>query len=239
MLRIGICDDEEAICVQLEDILKEIGQVFSEKLEVEVFFSGEEMCRFLSQSMYFDIIFLDIELDKMNGVEVGKKIRGEMSNEITQIIYISGKENYAMQLFKIRPIDFVIKPLTYEKIADVFQTASRLIHKNSHVFNYQIEHITYKIPIKDILYFESKNRKINIVKTEEINSFYGTLDRVFDKVKQFNFINIHKSYLVNYNHIIKLEYHHVTMSNKIVLPISQPNRKKVRAFQLELERCGL
>lgn len=236
VLKIAICDDEKSICSQLEEILEKLGREFLEKIEMDIFYSGEELCLYLSENNHYDIIFLDIELDEMNGVEVGQVIRDEMLNETTQIIYISGKETYAMELFKIRPLDFIIKPFNYEKIKEIFKIALRIIQKDDNIFQYKIGHTTYNISIKNIIYFESRNREIIIHTVNGTEVFYGRLNNIYEDLRQIKFIQIHKSYLVNYNHIIKLEYHQVTMSNNVVLPISQANRKKIRELQLELER---
>ncbi|WMM25682.1 LytTR family DNA-binding domain-containing protein [Tissierella sp. MB52-C2] len=236
MLRIAICDDENSICNQLEEILEGLEKKFSKELQIDIFYSGEELCSYLSQDNHYDIIFLDIELEEMNGVEVGQVIRDKMLNETTQIIYISGKETYAMELFKIRPLDFIIKPFNYNKIQDVVEIALRIIQRDEKVFQYKVGHTTYNLPIRDIIYFESKNREVIIHTINGSEVFYGRLKDIYEYLNQFKFIHIHKSYLVNYNHITKLEYHQVTMSNKVILPISQANRKKVRELQLELER---
>lgn len=237
MLRIAICDDEEALCMQLEDMLLRIGRESMEQLDIDVFFSGEELYKYL-QNVQYDIIYLDIELDLMSGVEVGYKIRNELQNDITQIVYISGNESYAMELFQVRPLNFLIKPVSYERMLSVFNTAMRIINKGNQYFDYQFRHASYKVPIKDILYFESENRKINIITVDQIHTFYGTLDDVFEKVKQYNFLDIHKSYLVNYNYIVKFEYRQITLTNQTVLPISQMNRKRIRALQLQIEKDG-
>lgn len=239
VLHIAICDDEKALCSQFEEMLLRIGRESGEQLDIDVFFSGEELYKFLNQKVQYDIIYLDIELEMMSGVEVGYKLRNELQNDITQIVYISGNESYAMELFQIRPLNFLIKPVTYERMKSVFETALRIVHKGSQCFEYQFKHAEYKVPIKDILYFESENRKINIITTEDVRTFYGTLDDVYEKVKQYNFLDIHKSYLVNYNYIVKFEYRQVTLSNKRVLPISQMNRKRIRALQLEIDKDGV
>ena len=148
MLRIAICDDEKSICNQLEEILEKLGREFLEDIQIDIFYSGEELCQYLAVNNYFDIIFLDIELKIMNGVEVGQVIRDRMLNETTQIIYISGKESYAMELFKIRPLDFIIKPFNYEKIKEIFKIALRIIQKNENIFQYKIGHTTYNVLIK-------------------------------------------------------------------------------------------
>jgi len=236
MLRIAICDDEKSICNQLEEILEKLGREFLENIQIDIFYSGEKLCQYLAANNYLDIIFLDIELNEMNGVEVGQVIRDKILNETTQIIYISGKETYAMELFKIRPLDFIIKPFNYEKIKEIFNIALRIIQKDDNIFQYKIGHTTYNVLIKNIIYFESRNREIIIHTINGSEVFYGKLNKIYEHFVQFKFIQIHKSYLVNYNHIIKLEYHRVTMSNKVVLPISQANRKIIRELQLELER---
>ncbi|MDE7311231.1 MAG: GHKL domain-containing protein [Eubacterium sp.] len=74
----------------------------------------------------FDLIFLDIVLDKMNGVEAGRIIREQMEDNTTQIIFISSKENYTLQLFKIRPFDFLVKPVHYEHIEQVMDAYIKL-----------------------------------------------------------------------------------------------------------------
>ncbi len=67
----------------------------------------------------YDLLFLDIELPQINGVAVGRYIRETIKNEIIQIAYISSKQKYAMELFEMHPINYLVKPLTYEKIAKV------------------------------------------------------------------------------------------------------------------------
>ncbi|ROR25252.1 LytTR family two component transcriptional regulator [Mobilisporobacter senegalensis] len=236
MLRIAICDDDNFVCSQLEEILLNLGEAYLEKLDIDIFYSGMELDKSIQNGESYDLIFLDIEMEHMNGVEFGTKLRNEYENEITLIIYISSMENYAMQLFQARPMDFIIKPLNYEKISKVFETALRLILKDNEVFQYQTGHTVCKAPLKDILYFESVNRKINIITTRRKDIFYGILNDIYKNLQAYNFIYIHKSFLVNYNHIVKFEYRQVTMSDNRILPISQQNRKAVRSLQLRIER---
>jgi DNA-binding LytR/AlgR family response regulator len=234
MIKIAICDDEKSVCAELEKLLLKIGQTIFEQIEIDVFFSGEELYNYMSNKNHFDIIFLDIELGILNGVDVGTKIRNELSDDNIQIIYISSKESYAMQLFKIRPLDFIIKPVTYKKILVVLRIALTLIKKNGIFFDYSVSYETHKLPIKDIMYFESNKRKINIITSTEIKSFYGNLNSTYEKVKQFNFMYIHKSYLVNYDYVTTFEYDKLTLINNKVLPISQANRKQIREMNLQI-----
>lgn len=228
MLRIAICDDEKIICQQFEDMLFEISNDMHHEIETEVYYSGEEFCKFLLKGNRYDIIFLDIELNEINGVEVGKKIRNELNDEHTQIVYISSKENYAMELFEVRPLNFIIKPIIKGKIESILLTAIKLLEKERRFFEYKNNNVSYSVPIDDILYFESNGRKVNIVLSEETKSFYGKLSTVETQINNNDFIMIHKSYLVNFNYCIEYTYEYVKMSNGEILTISQNNRKAVR-----------
>ena len=233
MLRIAICDDEEIICRQLEDMLFEIGDRINLKIESEIFYSGEELYRFLFRGNRYDIIFLDIELNRINGVEVGRRIRDELKDEFTQIVYISCNEGYAMELFDVRPLNFIIKPLGEEKIEAVLTKAAKLLDKENKFFEYRNGNVTFSVPLREILYFESCGRKVNMILENEIKTFYGKLSSVEDKVKNCDFIIIHKSYLINFNYCTEYNYEYVKMSNQEILTISQNNRKAVRERLLQ------
>lgn len=228
MLRIAICDDEKIICRQLEDMLLDIGKNANQEIEIDVYYSGEKLCNLLNKGENYDVIFLDIELNQINGVEIGKKIREEFNDESTQIVYISSKESYAMDLFEVRPLNFLIKPLNETKIEATILKAVMLLDKENHYFNYKNSNVTFSVPLKDILYFESHGRKVNIFLNDEIKSFYGKLSSVEEQIDNKDYIMIHKSYLINFNHVIEHTYEYVKMSNQEVLTISQNNRKAVR-----------
>lgn len=228
MLRIAVCDDDNIICLQIESMLLKSSKNISEEIEIETFFSGEELCKFLTEKKYFDILFLDIELNKLNGVEVGKIIREEMNNETTQIVYISAKDSYAMELFQVRPLHFLIKPIQQDILEEVVSRALKLIVKNNQYFEYKNGVSNYIIPFKDIIYFESDGRKVNIVMKDETQSFYGKLSEAEKQLYNQDFILIHKSFLINYDHVIEYQYDYVKMSDNKTLPISQNNRKTVR-----------
>lgn len=228
MLRIAICDDDKIICQQLEDMLTDIEEETNEQYEVEVFYSGEELYRYLKKNNRYNLIFLDIEMRDLNGVEVGKKIRDEMNDETTQIVYISGREDYAMDLFEVRPLNFLIKPVSKNKVEAAVNKAIKILGESKHFYEYKNGNVNFSVSVGNILYFESDGRKVNIILMDDIKSFYGKLSEVEEKLRNQDFIMIHKSYLINFNHVIEYTYDYVKMSNKETLTISQNNRKAVR-----------
>lgn len=236
MLKIGICDDETVVCSEIENIVLGYGKSVAGKIETEVFYSGEELYNYIKGGNYFDLLFLDIELHKLNGIELGKKIREEMKNEITQIVYISSKENYAMELFDVRPLNFLIKPVKDKEIIQMINKTMELLNRLDYYFTYKQGHNTFRKSIKDIIYFESDNRQVKMVTSADEITFYGTLPEIYSQLCPYKFFSIHKSYLVNYYHVAEFHYDKLIMSNSHILPISQSRRRNVRKLQLKYER---
>lgn len=238
MFRIAICDDETIICSEIEQVILNYCRISLDEIEVEVFDSGEELCSYLKKGEKFDLIFLDIELKDMNGVEVGEIIRGDLRNETMQIVYISGKDIYYLQLFEVRPMHFIHKPIEPEKVIRDIKKAMELAGRLNYYFTYKQNHNNYKISVRDILYFEAENRQVKIITSKDKIKFYGSLEEVYQEVDKYHFLYIHKSYVVNYMHITKFGHKEVTLSNGTVLPISQQRRRKIMELQIKFEKEG-
>ena len=228
MYRVAICDDESYICSQIEEIIINYQKESLEEIDIEVFYSGEELCRFIQQEHNFDIIFLDIELKQMNGVEIGRIIREDMSDEVTQLLYISSKQDYAMTLFDNRPLNFLIKPLDQDKVVKYLSQAIQISQKSNLFYEFNVGKIHYKVPYKDIMYFESDDKKIRVITNTVTYECYGKLTDMKEVVPSSEFFFIHKSYLVNYLYISEAQYEFVKVTSGIILPISQTYRKEVR-----------
>lgn len=227
-----ICDDEKSTCSELEEIILKYAKEKRVPLVTEVFYSGDILLDYLKREK-INILFLDIELPGKDGVMVGKYIREVLEEENIFLVYISSKENYALQLFQNRPFDFLVKPIEQAKIYHVLDNICRISGKNSAEFKFQVQNSTYCILYKDILYFQSAGRKINIVMKREVRTFYGKLNEIEEKLPENLFLRIHKSYLVNKSYVKGFTYEWVKMLNGDVLNISKINRADVRRKILE------
>ena len=217
------------MCLSIRDMLSDILQKFTQEWQTLIFTSGETLVKHIRDKEQFDVIFLDIELPKINGIGVGKKIREEMGDEITKIIYISSNTNYALELFEIRPFNFLVKPIEQERLENVINKAWQLIKEGNLYFNYQYQHISCQIKIKDIIFFNSKGRKITIHLVNDCTKeFNGKLEELAKELEEKGFLSIHKSFLVNKAHVANYSYDTMKMSNDIILNISQAKRKAVR-----------
>jgi len=238
-LLIAICDDEMKVCASLEAMLIDLCNQLNIPCEIDVFFTGEEVCQKMKAGATYDLMFLDIEFikTKVSGIEVGKFIRNACHNNAMSIVYISWHTKYAMQLFNIRPLDFLVKPLDRLKIEHTLNTYLKLAGFWSGNFTYRVGHDTLHEKIKNIVYFESIGRKLVIYlvggRKEE---FYGALKEVYhQQLEKYDFLFIHAKYVINYDYINHMKYHAVSLFNcHTTLPISQPRRKDVRTRYIHI-----
>jgi DNA-binding LytR/AlgR family response regulator len=232
-LFVAICDDEIKICAELESAIIDIFGKMNIKFEIDVYFTGEELCSKMEAGAHYNLIFLDIEFAKnsINGVEVGKLIRDVHNNNMVAIVYISWKMKYSMQLFDIRPLNFLLKPLEYTKVEDVIRTYLKLTELWSGDFTYKIGRNIHKVQIKDIAYLQSDKRKLILHFADGRKAeFYGTLKEIYqEQLRKFDFLFIHASYIINYDYISVAKYNEVVLvDGKTSLPISKPKRSEIR-----------
>lgn len=235
-MKIAICDDDKNLAGELEEIILYYEKQKNKIYEIDVFYSGLEITRELDKGNTYDLIFLDIEMEEINGLEVGEKIRNEMDDYGTQIIYISSKEGYDRQLFDFQPLHFISKPINKEIVYKDLELAEKVSRRNSEVFTYIKNSELYRINIKDIVYFESRGREIRVVCTKGEDYYYDNMKNLLRKIEDYRFLHIHRSYIVNYDHIIKMKSNEIMMSNNDILPISRSKQDEVKKRQIELER---
>lgn len=227
MYKIAICDDEVSTCSELESMLAEYAASTSIQIETEIWYTGEGLCRFMKDGYRCDFLLLDIELVKLSGLDVGYFIRNELHDQKTFIIYVSSKQNYAMSLFKVQPLDFLIKPVRTAELAEVLGRGIRILDRGKTFFEFKMGGSYYKLPFEDILYFSSMLKKVIIITANRVYEFYGKLRDILPGLADC-FLQIHQSYLVNQNHVIEFTYDSVKMSNGDILSVSKVNRTQVR-----------
>ncbi len=227
ILKIAICDDNQTDCELLSDILEEIKWVLEEDYSVNIFSDGSALLAYIEKQHNFDIIFLDILMEEKNGIEVGLSIR-----ETTKLIYVSSTMDFVMDLFNVRVTNFLVKPLTKEPVQKALEKALQLIKQDAEMFEFKIAGRTFMARLTDVLYFESVGKKVRIVTKDETHEFYGSL--VFIIEHHYNgFIQVHRSYYVNYKYIASYTNREVKLTNDEVIGIGSERRAIVNAMLIE------
>lgn len=233
MLRIAICDDDAHFTGELDTLLHKKATFMNLQLETEVYFDGLTIENKILKGSRFDLIFLDIEMEKVNGIEAARHIR-EIDKAVL-LIYISCYEQYLKELFEVEPFRFLSKPLDYNQFYRYFSEACQRIGEAEFYFQFQFNKEIKKVLLRDIIYFESRNRVIHIfIKGGIEECFYGKLNAIENdllKSKQ-TFLRIHQSFLVNYTYVAKINYSNMILvtgkGKKICLKISEDRQKLIR-----------
>lgn len=236
MIQIAVCEDDVFLGGRIETMLRRQAEAENVSIQTEVFTSAEQCLKYIREKNVVDLLFLDIELGGgMSGIELAEIIRNELRNDYMQIVYVSSKQSYAMELFESRPLHFLVKPLEEEKLAKVFQKAVKLIDKSEETFRYKKGHAYKKVFLSEIIYFEADNREIIMYTDTENEIFYGTLKKIYPELQKHGFFFCHKSFLIHYEKVKIFETNRLVMQNGDIIPISQGQRKAVKELQLERE----
>lgn len=227
MIKIGICDDEIEFCKLLAGYLTKYENKEQIKCEIEIFANGKQYLNYLKDNPPLDLLFLDIELGEYSGVDIGKKIRSSLENEITQIIYVSSKTQYAMELFQVRPMSFLVKPINERSVNDIMNQYRLLYNNQKNYFIYSAAKQTHRVLEENIIYFQSRGRKIILVTNYGKIEFYGKIADVATRLNPNKFCIVHKSYIVNMNCVLQYNGDGMIMVNQQWIPISQSMKSHV------------
>lgn len=179
--------------------LEEYGESRGISVDVEVFSDGEILLQQLETGKQYDLLFLDIIMKHVDGIRVGEFIRNRMEDFHTRIVYMSTSKAYLMELFDSQPIGFLEKPLTREKVGAGMNRILRQMAGDS--FSYRSGRISSQIPYREILYYESCGRKVLVHTNDGICEYFGKLSQIMEQGLPPNFLCIHKSYIVNLDHV--------------------------------------
>ena len=218
MVRIVLCDDDQELLQSLKSTVEVVLELNGISCEITTFTSGELLMQDFQQ-FYYDIIFLDVEMGELNGIDTAKMIRSKDKQCI--IIFVTAYTDFVFQGYEVRALNYILKPYKTEKIRNVLEEAIQECTVKSQLY-YMIESkgIRQKISFDEIKYFKSDKRKIIIATTNNYKyEFYGKINDVERELPNY-FIRIHQRYLVNMNNIINLSVNSCKFEDEII-PVSR------------------
>lgn len=210
MLKIAICDDEK---VFRDNINKYVAAYLNEKeisYEIDTFSSGKEIIDLGIEIKQYNIIFLDINMDDVDGIVTAQKIR-EYSSEI-YIVFVTAYINYSLEGYKVEAIRYLLKNNTNLE-ASISECMDAILHK----MNLVVKKKKFK--------FNEGEKEINI---DNILYIESTLNELENELKDFHFIRIHQSYLTNLKYIRSVKCYKVLLCNNQELLIPKARYKNVK-----------
>ena len=201
MISIAICDDEKCYVDELINLIRD-NTPDNIQYNLYSFYSGEELVKAIEKDT-IDILFLDIEMKEINGIEIGKIIKQNNPNCI--IFFVTSHNNYITDIFRLDSFQFLQKPINKEDFKYDYDRAITK-YKNDHIYlEVKVNGRTRNILLGEIKFIEVASREIKIHLKNEVVIHNGKFSLYEEKLKAFNFSKTHKSYLVNLTQIEAIE----------------------------------
>jgi len=178
-----------------------------------------------------DLVFLDINMPDINGMQLIQTLATK-----PMVIFTTAYSNYAVESYNLNAIDYLLKPITFERFLAAVNKASNLVSlqnkpsakedETGTVFIKSGPH-TYQVKVADILYLEKDGNYITVHLKDKNILIRENMGDIFDLVPQADFVRVHKSYVVAVKHIAMIEVHQLVINGEKI-PIGSTYREPLR-----------
>ncbi len=222
--KIAICDDSAKDTQYVADIVNRWGYENSAALSIKRFSSAEAFLFNYEDEKDFDILLLDIEMNRINGIDLAKQIRAVDST--VQIIFITGYPDFISEGYDVSALHYLMKPVKEDKLFSVLNRATQNINKADVHILIQSGGEQIKLSVKKIKYVEAASHMLRICAEDKV---YETRMTIAEAEKNLSdgFIRCHRSYLVNIRHISQISKTDVILDGGEMVPLARSAYKDV------------
>lgn len=229
IINIAVCDDEQDSLKNIQKQLFQLANTLNIMIETYLYTDGNKVVDLICNNKEnFDILFLDIDMPDISGLEVAKKLREKGSDII--LIFISAHEQYVFDSIEYNPFRYIRKTRVKKELPLAMRAAClRLAEmEDSHIV-VKTEDAEVKIKHSDIMYFETSARKVEIhLCNGEILAVRKTIKELCEDLNNEDFIRIHSGCVANVKYIDKFSSYDITLDNGEQLIVSRTRVKNVK-----------
>lgn len=222
MITIAVCDDSEAAVLNLSGMFELYAKEAGKDIKIYKFYSGLKLLEQYTGN--YDIIFLDIKMPHMNGLETAGNIRKR--DRKVSIIFLTSLVHHALEGYKVQALNYIIKPISYKRLKIELDD---WLHKQSQDLEPFIviknDKGNYKVLLNDLAYIETSNRNALVHTKSENLICYKKLKILEMELNNHGFVRCHSSYIVNLAYIENIEKMDAKLITGEVVPISQTKKK--------------
>jgi DNA-binding LytR/AlgR family response regulator len=232
MIYIAICDDDALDIQSLEKHLAKLSE-YDLSAKILTYQDPTELVEDIRRGYRFNLIFMDMLMKPINGIDASMKIR--QYDQAVPLVIVTATSEFAVDGYKVEALRYLIKPIKEEELLKVVVP---ILQKNKFLnqqfFTFQGAEGLTRLPVGDIYYFQSDLRDIKVVSTEGASIFTGKISEIADNMDKFDFVRTHKSYVVNLHKIETLNAQELTLSNGEHLPVSKHRYKDIMLRYLDI-----
>ena len=233
-MNILICDDNKDIVVQEEFVIEEAMSAIKKHGNIQTFTSAQECLETVKKNpKAYGVIFLDIEMPYISGLELGKKIKE--INPIIQVVFVTSFEKYSLSAYEVHPFHYIVKPLRVEKVKEILlsiiQYEKNEGTNNSLKIRVEINRDIILIPAKSIQFIEKEKNICNIITESREYQAYTSLNDLEEQIAKLNIKELyrcHQSFVVNLKYVQKYEGSKFVLENGNIIPISRGKKAEAK-----------
>lgn len=223
-MKVAIIDDEIIFANTFSKTLKE---KWNDSLEgLDIFLSAES---FLSANKTYDILFMDIEMPGISGLELAKKHKDSPA----KIIFVSNRDNLVFEAYNTTKAVGFIRKFNLEEDLNTIISRINSSNQQSHSISVKSGDIIVKIKYSNIIYIEKVAHYAVIHTADASYSKRSAISELEGLLLPYGFVRAHAGYLLNLSHIELINSTSAVLSNGTVVPISRKNIKQVKQKFLE------
>lgn len=251
MIRIAICDDDKNVTEKIQSFIMARNENVESELGISCYQSGEEFLQAVEEGAQFHIVFMDIEMDKVNGIEVGYILRNRSSCDDVIMIYISSHNSYVEELLDVGSIRFIRKPIEEEKLEYAFRRALNqaqgykdIIHRGK-VFHFKVGAVKYSVKADEIAYMKAIKQEVEVYvfdrlekKISRLERFYGNLASTLKQLPPGQFIHCERAHIINLDLVCQFTSDIFTLMDqqKTEVPIGRTYAQKAKESYMNRRR---
>lgn len=233
MIKVAIVDDEKIIREQI----RKLAMQQEAEVRADVYATGNEL---LASGREYDVVFLDIQMEGVNGIDTARELRKKAEDAV--VVFVTANKEYVFDAFDVSAFHYLLKPVEEKKFTEVFERAAlesekRNMRKNEQLF-IRTRDRGITLDTKDILYVESRGKKVEIHTMKESLEIYGSMNELEIQLGS-SFFRCHRGYLVNMAHIGEYDSESILLTDgKTVYMSKEKYRFFVKAYMRYLRNGG-
>lgn len=236
--KIAICDDDSIFTEETIKLILNYQFERNTDFTISSFKDGKNLLSNFKNSGDFQILFLDIEMPELNGIELASIIRSSIDRHVF-IVFISSYPEYMHESFKVHPYNYLQKPVSRNTLFSILDEIRLDMNDNDCYFTIDsIDKISEVVNFNDVLYIEnidSRKKLLNFCLTDRKISAKGTIKDWAQSLSHLPFKKCHNSFLTNLTHIHYFSGSELIMDNSDILPLSRRMKKDIEtAYQKQM-----
>ncbi len=234
-MNIAICDDKECDALAAREVIRNTLNKLNKEAEIEYYLNAKEIQdKLLKKNELIDLLILDIDMPDISGLDLAEKLRA--NNLKLLIIFLSNYEEFVFKAIEFQPFRYIRKTKLETEMPIAIQSAVNIIAANNDLqIALDTDEGSIRIMISEILYYETEKRRVAVIlKNGKKLIANKNITKMQKHIQNEKFIMIHRSCVVNVDHVRNIHNYAVILDNNESLIISRPRYKEVKQKILKM-----